>query len=132
MTVSGFGRRVAVGLALAVLAGAGRLDAQVDTTHQHHDMRHMDHGTGPTRMPPMPKGMKMPMVPGTEGLAPRIQPYLPTPELDPASIPVAVPRRLIEVADGDSLELDGRPSSGGPSTARPTRCTASTASIPGR
>ncbi len=92
-------------LVVATLMGAGQVAAQADTTHRQHDMQHMDHGAGPDRMPPMPKGMKMPMIPGMAGIAPRIKPYLPGDGMDPASVPAAVPRKLVEVADGDSVDL---------------------------
>lgn len=105
MSRSGIGWQVTGTLVLLVLVGANRAAAQADTTHRHHDMQHMDHGTGANRMPPMPKGMKMPMVPGMQGLTPKMTPYLPGLELDPESVPAAVPRQLVEVGDGDSLDL---------------------------
>jgi FtsP/CotA-like multicopper oxidase with cupredoxin domain len=92
--------RPALGLALAVGLGSAPLAAQ---EHQHHEG--MSHGTGPNRMPPMPKGMKMPAIPGMEGIAPKMTPFVPGEGRDPASIPAAVPRKLLELKDGDSLDL---------------------------
>ena len=102
-------RRAAIGLLLLLLAAAAPVSAQkpdstkVDHEHMHHEG--MDHGTGTNRMPPMPKGMSMPMIPGMEGLAPKMTPYLPGADKDPATIPLAVPRKLLDLKDGDSLDL---------------------------
>lgn len=101
----------AVPILLATLAAAAPLAAQKkpDTTAamDHSKMHHegMDHGTGVNRMPPMPKGMSMPAIPGMEGLKPRMTAYLPGADLDPATIPAAVPRKLLDLKDGDSLDL---------------------------
>jgi FtsP/CotA-like multicopper oxidase with cupredoxin domain len=90
---------------LAFVGGSNaRLFGQTDSAaHHHHE--DMDHGSGPTRMPPMPKGMKMPMIPGMEGVIPKMTPYLPGDGKDRATIPPAVPRKLLELKDGDSLDL---------------------------
>lgn len=93
----------------ALLIGAAPALAQkpdstkVDHEHMHHEG--MDHGTATNRMPPMPKGMSMPMIPGMEGIAPKMTPYLPGADRDPATIPLAVPRKLLDLKDGDSLDL---------------------------
>ncbi len=79
------------------------LSAQADTTSHHHEG--MDHGSGPTRMPPMPKGMRMPMIPGMEGVTPKMTPYLPGEGRDLAAIPAAVPRKMLDLKDRDSLDL---------------------------
>jgi FtsP/CotA-like multicopper oxidase with cupredoxin domain len=65
----------------------------------------MSHGTGVSRVPPMPKGMRMPAIPGMEGVAPRMTGFVPGAELDLATVPAAVPRKLLDLADGDSLDL---------------------------
>jgi FtsP/CotA-like multicopper oxidase with cupredoxin domain len=65
----------------------------------------MAHGAGPNRMPPMAKGMRMPPIPGMEGIAPRMTPFVPGADKDPASVPLAVPRKLLELRSGDSLDL---------------------------
>ncbi len=53
-------------------------------------------------MPPMPPWM--PMLPGLAGLAPQATPFLP--RRDAARLPEARPRRLVRLADGDTLALD--------------------------
>ncbi|MGE0552670.1 MAG: multicopper oxidase family protein [Gemmatimonadales bacterium] len=94
------GRLAALATAL-VLGTAAPAAAQVDSSHQH-----MHHGSGLNRMPPMPKGMRMPTIPGMEGVAPRMEPFVPGSHLDPAGVALAVPRKLVELADGDSLVLE--------------------------
>ncbi|MEO8448597.1 MAG: multicopper oxidase domain-containing protein [Gemmatimonadota bacterium] len=84
---------------------AKRAEASKPMDHEGHDMAGMDHGGGTNRMPPMPKGMRMPMIPGMEGVAPKITAFLPGQDRDPASVPLATPRRLVEVKDGDSIDL---------------------------
>jgi FtsP/CotA-like multicopper oxidase with cupredoxin domain len=73
--------------------------------HQHDEHQGMDHGGGTNRMPPMPKGMRMPAIPGMQGLSPRMAAYLPGSAVDPATIAAAVPRQLMDLADGDSIDL---------------------------
>lgn len=101
--------KLALAVALVALAPVAAVVAQKpDTTKMDHSkMSHegMNHGSGTNRMPPMPKGMKMPMIPGMEGLKPRMAAYLPGADLDPANVPTAVPRKLLDLKDGDSLDL---------------------------
>jgi FtsP/CotA-like multicopper oxidase with cupredoxin domain len=40
-----------------------------------------------------------------DGVMPHMTPFVPGSDLDPASVPLAEPRRLLEVAHGDSLDL---------------------------
>jgi FtsP/CotA-like multicopper oxidase with cupredoxin domain len=47
----------------------------------------------------------MPMIPGMQGIAPKMTVYSPAGGRDPAMIPAAVPRKLVDLADGDSLTL---------------------------
>ena len=98
-----------LGLLAAFGLLAGPLAAQKPDTAMagHESMGHegMDHGSGSTRMPPMPKGMRMPAIPGMEGLSPRMQAYLPGADRDLSTMPVAVPRKLMDLKDGDSLDL---------------------------
>src|SRR5688572_6932355 len=47
------------------------------------------------------------MIPGLEALEPDVRPFLP--RLEPASLPVARPRRLVELRDGDTLRLAAVP-----------------------
>ncbi len=104
--------KVGCGLTCVVWLGASPLGGQTsqDTTHRHETVGHeehagMEHGAGANRMPPMPKGMAMPLIQGMQGVAPRRIPFLPGTGIDPASLPLATPRRLVEVRSGDSLEL---------------------------
>ncbi len=100
-----------VPLAVVLVVG-GRAAAQKPDTakaspqHQAHPGHEgMDHGSGTSRMPPMPKGMRMPPIPGMKGLSPRMAAYLPGSDLDLSTIAPAVPRKLVDLADGDSLDL---------------------------
>jgi suppressor of ftsI len=38
-------------------------------------------------------------------VAPRMTPFVPGEDLDPATVPLAVPRQVLDLADGDSLDL---------------------------
>jgi FtsP/CotA-like multicopper oxidase with cupredoxin domain len=89
----------------AATATGQKPDSAKAASHERMQHEGMSHGTGANRMPPMPKGMKMPMIPGMEGVAPRMTPYLPGAGKDPAAIPLAVPRKLLDLKDGDSLDL---------------------------
>jgi suppressor of ftsI len=53
---------------------------------------------------PMPKGM--PMMPGLMGILPKTTPWLPGANLDPATLVEAQPRKLVELKDGDVLDLE--------------------------
>jgi suppressor of ftsI len=98
--------RPAALLLLGALAAAPLAAQRPDSTaHRHDHHAGMDHGSGPNRMPPMPKGMRMPPIPGMEGVAPRMTPFVPGEDLDPATVPLAVPRQVLDLADGDSLDL---------------------------
>ncbi len=96
-------------LVVMALAAAGPVGAQrpdsTNVDHEHMNHEGMDHGSGANRMPPMPKGMSMPKIPGMEGLTPKMTPYQPGADKDPATIPLAVPRKLLDLQDGDSLDL---------------------------
>lgn len=89
---------------VAILLAAGPVAAQRDTT-AHHQHAGMSHGSGPNRMPPMPKGMHMPPIPGMQGVAPRMDAFVPGEDRDSASVPLAVPRTVLELQSGDSLDL---------------------------
>ncbi|GIV59194.1 MAG: hypothetical protein KatS3mg043_0283 [Rhodothermaceae bacterium] len=61
-----------------------------------------EHGhTSGWTMPPMPAGQ--PMMPGMRGLTPQVAPFLPGAA---GAVPEAVPRRLVTLADGDTLHLE--------------------------
>ncbi len=57
------------------------------------------------KMPSMP-GMKLMMLPGMEGYRPPMTPYLPGLDTDPLSLPAAMPRKVVKLADGDTLMLE--------------------------
>lgn len=102
------GSWLGVGVAMALICAppaAGQRPDSATTSHQHDQHQGMNHGSGSNRMPPMPKGMRMPMIPGMEGIAPKMIPYLPGEGKDVETIPMAVPRTLLELADGDSVDL---------------------------
>jgi suppressor of ftsI len=60
-----------------------------------------EHGTGGWRMPPMLPGGAM-MMPGMRHLTPSVDPWLPRAD---STVPVATPRRVVTVHDGDTLRL---------------------------
>ncbi len=55
------------------------------------------------RMPPMDR--PMPMLPGLTGATPIVDPFLPGTDLDPMSLPEAVPAAIVDMADGDTMEI---------------------------
>ena len=61
--------------------------------------------TGPYRMPPMPAGMRMPMLRGMEKVPPKVTPFLPGEGIDPAALPAATPHSVVSLADGDTFDL---------------------------
>src|SRR5207253_6634995 len=61
--------------------------------------------TGPYRLPPMPAGMRMPMLRGMEKVPPKVTPFLPGEGIDPATLPAATPRTVVTLADGDTFDL---------------------------
>ena len=56
------------------------------------------------RMPVPP--IQMPMLPGVMAYRPPMAPFLPGMGVDPSSLPVARPREIVNLADGDTLDLD--------------------------
>ncbi|MDH3734058.1 MAG: multicopper oxidase family protein, partial [Gemmatimonadota bacterium] len=57
------------------------------------------------RMPPQPRPMPM-MLPSLMGSIPGVTPFLPGVDLDPATLPEAVFREIVQMADGDTLRLE--------------------------
>lgn len=55
------------------------------------------------RMPPM--DMSMPMTPGMMAMLPTTSPFLPGNGVDISTLPLAIPSRMMRLADGDSLRL---------------------------
>ena len=81
------------------------VDSMPEMDHSMHEMHGMEGGDPASwRMPPM--DMTMPMLPGLTGLDPDATAFLPGMGIDPSSIPDAVFRRVEEMADGDTLDLE--------------------------
>ena len=74
-----------------------------------HDHLHEHDTPGPRwTMPPMnPRVAPMPMA-GLEGAVPDATPYLPGWMVDADTLPFAVPREVVDLADGDTLRLEAR------------------------
>ncbi|HET7276368.1 MAG TPA: multicopper oxidase family protein [Longimicrobiaceae bacterium] len=114
--------RIARGLTLiacttiGMAATAPLLAAQIDTTAASghdmmdhsmmgHDMGAMGDGDGAQwRMPPMDPSMIMPA--SMMQVTPDVSPFLPGMGVDPATIPEAVFRKVVEMQDGDTLNLE--------------------------
>jgi FtsP/CotA-like multicopper oxidase with cupredoxin domain len=60
---------------------------------------------GPMRVPPMPKGIEMQHIPGMDNVTPNVTPFLPGAGVDPSTIPAAVPMKVAQLKDGDTLDL---------------------------
>jgi suppressor of ftsI len=73
--------------------------------HAGHDMVMADSGVIAWRMPPLRRPMPM-MLPMLMGSVPDLTPFLPGSDLDPTTIPEAVFREIVEMADGDTLRLE--------------------------
>lgn len=69
--------------------------------HEHHQATGADRDTW--RMPPM----NMPfMMPGMHGRSPNVAPFLPGGATDPATLPAARFREVLDLEDGDTLDLE--------------------------
>jgi suppressor of ftsI len=100
--------------ALALILCAGRLAAQdgsrdsmrMDDSSMHHGMAmDMPGMSGRLRMPPMPPYMRQPMLRGMERVPPSVTPYVPGEGTDPTTLPLATPRAIVPLADGDTFDL---------------------------
>ena len=105
-------------------AKAGR-DSTPGATHEHdmgamHDMAGMTPSPGMAgmpgmkdmgdmHMPPMGRGLEMPAIAGFEALKPNVTLYRPGQGIDPATFPMAVPSKLAQLGDGDTLALIATP-----------------------
>ena len=75
------------------------------------DMDHMHHGEAKD-IPVMPSGsmimhmIRDPMLPGSRGLRPSVSEFLPGAGIDPATLPIAGPREIVDLAHGDTLALE--------------------------
>ncbi len=95
-------RGFTLGGALLVWLTAGTADAagqQMD--HAAHRMPAAD---GAWRMPPMDPNM--PMLPGLEMALPPVAPFLAAAGIDIATLPEARPSEVVEMAGGDTLDVD--------------------------
>ncbi len=110
-------RRAAWALMVLLIVGSGgtavsqqgeaakRTPPQEEMSHQQHMMD----GMAPTgdalawRMPPMDSNM--PMMPGLEAATPSVNPFIPAHGVDLTDFPVARPGELMDLADGDEIEL---------------------------
>jgi FtsP/CotA-like multicopper oxidase with cupredoxin domain len=52
--------------------------------------------------------IREPMIPGLRGVEPKVAWFLPGAGIDPASLPMAEPRQIVDLADGDTLDLEAR------------------------
>jgi FtsP/CotA-like multicopper oxidase with cupredoxin domain len=96
-------RRLIVAL---VILSPGVVAGQ-DHNMMNHAGHAMDMGASDSltwRMPPM--DMSMPMLPGLENEVPVVGPFLAGQGLDPMMFPEGEPRRVVEMADGDTLHLE--------------------------
>jgi FtsP/CotA-like multicopper oxidase with cupredoxin domain len=93
----------------AMPMGAPRDSAASRDEHAGHDMGAHDMSSmGGMTMPPMAKGLEMPMIPGMESARPSVTEWLPGADVDPSTLPVAVPRKLASLKDGDTLDLSAQ------------------------
>jgi len=80
-------------------------DMQDHSMHAGHDMGDMSTSDSLAwRMVPMDPNM--PMMPGMMNELPPVGPFLAGEGMDPMMFPEAEPRRVVEMADGDTLHLD--------------------------
>jgi FtsP/CotA-like multicopper oxidase with cupredoxin domain len=74
--------------------------------HDHHATAPAAAGPARWFMPPSRPGTPMMAMPGVDELVPPVAPFLPGAGLDPASLPEAVPQRMIRLRAGDTLSLE--------------------------
>ena len=80
-------------------------DGMDHSMHAGHDMGDMSMGDSLAwRMVPMDPNM--PMMPGMMNELPPVGPFMAGEGMDPMMFPEAEPRRVVEMADGDTLHLD--------------------------
>lgn len=76
--------------------------------HQHH-AEEGESGKLEWRMPMGSMSGGMPMLPGMGSYHPPMTPYLPGMGIDPMTLPLAQPKQVYELADGDTIQLTARP-----------------------
>ncbi|MBN4056264.1 multicopper oxidase family protein [Rhodothermus sp. AH-315-K08] len=88
---------------IAAFLTVGPARAQED--HSGHMQMGMEQSDSLSwRMPPM--DMNMPMLPGLMGTSPIVGPFLAGQGMDPMMFPEGEPRRVVRMADGDTLHLE--------------------------
>lgn len=89
----------------AVLTAAPAI-AQDHSAHMGHDMGGQAVSTDSLTWRMVPMDPNMPMMPGLDRELPPVGPYLAGMGLDPMDFPEGEPRRLVQMADGDTLHLE--------------------------
>jgi hypothetical protein len=97
-------RDVLTPAAPGVLRGDATASSDDHAAHAAHGAVPATSGEATWRMPPMGN---LPMMPGMGAMRPSVEPYLPT-AADISRIPLARPREVKTLADGDLLELDAQ------------------------
>ncbi len=85
-----------------LLTGLGPSDGDASWRQAHQDTTRA--GAALTWRMPVPK-ISMPMLPGVMEYQPPITPFLPGLHVDPATLPLARPREVARLADGDTLQM---------------------------
>ncbi|MDX1429775.1 MAG: multicopper oxidase domain-containing protein, partial [Rhodothermales bacterium] len=92
--------RLTIVLLVLTYVGASTATGQ---GHDGHMMHPPDPGGDVWRMPPMDPAM--PMLPGLEDDLPPVGPFMPGRGVDVSTIPHARPGEVVDMADGDTLEI---------------------------
>ena len=85
-----------------LLTGLGPSEGDASWRQAHQDTTRA--GAALTWRMPVPK-ISMPMLPGVMEYQPPITPFLPGLHVDPATLPLARPREVARLADGDTLQM---------------------------
>jgi FtsP/CotA-like multicopper oxidase with cupredoxin domain len=94
---------IAVCVLAAACASSAVAQQMQEMDHSAHTMEMDGSGMLTWRMPPMDPNM--PMLPGLMGALPPVGPILPGFGLDPMDYPAARPREVMDLADGEEIEL---------------------------
>ncbi len=99
LKLAAYSRNIALSLILI-----GSVSLVADAQHEGHNMMATDSSVVDVwRMPPM--DMAMPMLPGLHNAVPVVDAMLPGSGMDIMSIPEAVPSKVMNVADGDTVQV---------------------------
>lgn len=97
-----------LGAVLCLSAGAGLVSAPASRAQQMDHSHHAAEGD----IPVMPSAamilpmIRNPMLPGAKSLRPSVSGFLPGEGIDPETLPMAGPREIVDLADGDTLALE--------------------------